>query len=411
MKTLSISVLVLIACPFSILSGQESKSARSTYFADRKPKINSSANHIRGGTAGSKRATGRPRIPTSAETANWTNQNSASQVGSSFTSNFGDQIKPTAYNQNTSMVNFSKLATAPLSATAVAKRITKPTGNETLIAATPLSEFSKTPIMVSAATPATSAATPVTSSVSGGDFFAKVKDTPTLIAPTKAAPTRIASMPFSPFKTLEMAPSGVSPLRRPAKQVREVIEEGIEVVVPPTAESITDEIVRPTPQNSQSEFLPPTIDSNSGSTSKVVPDVTDANIQTNEPEHEYRETFAAEPERVSLEELRVPQRIDSWTEHPPSSMRHVTDHFSPGGQPFARRTHHFENPNYFGVDRHTCCDEWASECNCSGGLKVNPGHLGIPWLGSKENCDSTEPVCKHCRSGRCGRRGCQSCSN
>jgi hypothetical protein len=72
------------------------------------------------------------------------------------------------------------------------------------------------------------------------------------------------------------------------------------------------------------------------------------------------------------------------------------------------------------------CDEWAGMCrgkdldygcssgNC-GGLKAKPGHLGIPWLRSKDNCDYTEPVlgrrqckkCVECDSG-CG---CSSCGD
>ena len=54
------------------------------------------------------------------------------------------------------------------------------------------------------------------------------------------------------------------------------------------------------------------------------------------------------------------------------------------------------------------CDEWdgfcrmrdlEQNCNC-GGLKVNPGHLGIPWLGSKDNCDQTTQR-KRLRDRRC----------
>lgn len=49
----------------------------------------------------------------------------------------------------------------------------------------------------------------------------------------------------------------------------------------------------------------------------------------------------------------------------------------------------------------TCyCDQWAGFCNfkqlnyvyACGGLKMHPGHLGLKWLGSKENCDQTEPL-------------------
>lgn len=49
------------------------------------------------------------------------------------------------------------------------------------------------------------------------------------------------------------------------------------------------------------------------------------------------------------------------------------------------------------------CDEWDGFCECvnleydcpCGGLKAKPGHLGIPWLRSKESCDQTEPLLKN----------------
>ena len=60
------------------------------------------------------------------------------------------------------------------------------------------------------------------------------------------------------------------------------------------------------------------------------------------------------------------------------------------------------------------CDEWEDFCqgkdlehDCAcGGLKVNPGHLGLPWLGSKDACDQTVPLLK--RRGGDG-VGCKSC--
>ena len=76
------------------------------------------------------------------------------------------------------------------------------------------------------------------------------------------------------------------------------------------------------------------------------------------------------------------------------------------------------------------CDEWAGFCrgknlvqNCGcGGLKTNPGHLGLPWLGSTDNCDQTIPLtrkrtcgCKECQAqcnceSSCGATNCSSCS-
>jgi hypothetical protein len=67
--------------------------------------------------------------------------------------------------------------------------------------------------------------------------------------------------------------------------------------------------------------------------------------------------------------------------------------------------------NLFGMDPSESCDEWNGFCNykdldqvCGcGGLKVNPGHLGLKWLRSKDACDQTE---------RCGDRRCnKSCGS
>lgn len=47
-----------------------------------------------------------------------------------------------------------------------------------------------------------------------------------------------------------------------------------------------------------------------------------------------------------------------------------------------------------------CCDEWENFGAC-GGLKANPGHLGIPWLRSKDDCDQAQGRgCRTCRSRR-----------
>ena len=56
------------------------------------------------------------------------------------------------------------------------------------------------------------------------------------------------------------------------------------------------------------------------------------------------------PERVSLDDIRMSQRGNNWTEAPVSQMRDIVDHFSPGGEPFAQRGI-VGNPHYFGVDR------------------------------------------------------------
>ena len=68
------------------------------------------------------------------------------------------------------------------------------------------------------------------------------------------------------------------------------------------------------------------------------------------------------------------------------------------------------------------CDEWEGFCrgrdleqNCAcGGLKVNPGHLGLPWLRSKDNCDQSVPLNKRrgCGCKECQAEGnCESCSD
>jgi hypothetical protein len=74
----------------------------------------------------------------------------------------------------------------------------------------------------------------------------------------------------------------------------------------------------------------------------------------------------------------------AWTPKA-NPMRHVSDRFSPGGEPFAYSVGR-ANPNFFGVNRECACDEWDGFCNC-GGLKFNRGHLGIPALRSNDNCE------------------------
>ena len=77
------------------------------------------------------------------------------------------------------------------------------------------------------------------------------------------------------------------------------------------------------------------------------------------------------------------------------------------------------------------CDEWAGfgrhknleHQTACGGLKTNPGHLGIPWLGSNENCDQTTtrpklfPLkkprlsCKKCQAKENYDSSCSTCSS
>ena len=69
------------------------------------------------------------------------------------------------------------------------------------------------------------------------------------------------------------------------------------------------------------------------------------------------------------------------------------------------------------------CDEWANfgrgrhlefDASC-GGMKAKPGHLGIPWLGSKEDCDERVPLlgnrCLSSRRGRAAEGACETCGS
>ena len=174
-----------------------------------------------------------------------------------------------------------------------------------------------------------------------------------------------------------------------------------------------DQIVRPSPGNTiqiepvqnDVEIVSPPVDYDMISEPETLqPQANQLEVfqqQTVQPE-------AVQAEAASLDHIGMSQRRNSWDERP-DTMRDTVDHFSPGGEPFAVRGLG-GNPTFFGIDRRTCCDEWAGFCNCSGGLKVNPGHLGIPWLRSKGNCDSATGcganLGRNARSG-CG---CASCN-
>lgn len=91
-------------------------------------------------------------------------------------------------------------------------------------------------------------------------------------------------------------------------------------------------------------------------------------------------------------------------------MQHVTDRFSPGGEPFAFSVGRADR-NFFGVDRQACCDEWNGFCNC-GGLKFNQGHLGVRGLRSQDNCEQCGQRTRRqpCRSAQ-NDCGCSTCRN
>ena len=196
-------------------------------------------------------------------------------------------------------------------------------------------------------------------------------------------------------------------------QVEEIIQEA--VVQPPNVSpsefQLPDNVVRPTPGNT-APSSPTVIESAPIDLLPPPEPVTQPQpvTQSQPVEQRYEENFRTdappvEPERVSLDELRMIQQGNRFQERP-NTMRDVVDHFSPGGEPFAYRGY-VGNPQFFGVDRRQCCDEWENMCNC-GGLKSTPGHLGIPCLRSKDSCDTVTPcrLCKHKRRG-CG---CAACS-
>jgi len=151
-----------------------------------------------------------------------------------------------------------------------------------------------------------------------------------------------------------------------------------------------------------------------GNTNPIVSEPAEPVVEAPTTERNFQEVFrqdaSVEPERVSLDHIRMSQQGNSWDEKP-STMRNIVDNFSPGGEPFAQRSI-VGNANFFGVDRNACCDEWEGFCNCSGGLKGNPGHLGNPFLRSKDNCDARKKVLGNGKARRAANGcGCPDCSN
>lgn len=67
------------------------------------------------------------------------------------------------------------------------------------------------------------------------------------------------------------------------------------------------------------------------------------------------------------------------------------------------------NQAMFGVDPEDVCDEWGGFNLCCG-LKLRPGHLGLPWLPGPDPCECVEcklghkkghKKCHKCKSGAC----------
>ncbi len=73
-----------------------------------------------------------------------------------------------------------------------------------------------------------------------------------------------------------------------------------------------------------------------------------------------------------------------------------------------------KNLNFFGIDRHSCCDEWEGLCSCKsvkfgcpcGGPRPKKGYFGIHWLKNKSGAED----CDYCNGGCCkhglGKGGC-----
>jgi hypothetical protein len=246
----------------------------------------------------------------------------------------------------------------------------------------------------------------------GGDFkggnFATLAVKPlALIEPSLS--DRIALAPAAPLESDNSF--------RPFVASSPIQDGAIEITSPDVGQGLgvsPSQIVRPTPDNSASQMLDGASSQPSVSDSPVI-EAPYEPIRSEEPQRDT--TYApqdttqgrlVEPESVSLDHLRMSQQ-ESWQNSRPNTMRHVTDHFSPGGEPFAHRGV-VGDANYFGVDRRSCCDEWGF-CNCNGGLKNNPGHLGIPWLRSrKDSCDAVNPVIGR-HKAKCGCAHCQAAAS
>lgn len=111
--------------------------------------------------------------------------------------------------------------------------------------------------------------------------------------------------------------------------------------------------------------------------------------QLSSPRQTFSEPMVVETTSLDPYAARMRQRSNSlgFEARPQfdDQMQHVTDRFSPGGEPFAFSVGRAD-PNFFGVNREECCDEWYGFCNC-GGLKFNQGHLGVRNLRSNEPCE------------------------
>ena len=182
---------------------------------------------------------------------------------------------------------------------------------------------------------------------------------------------------------------------------QEVAEEIVEVdmlqpEISPQDFPLPNEIVKPSPQNTVQVAEPP---------QPVIESVPPMPVA----DGDFNDEAPRIIESASIDDIRMSQRSNSWDQKP-NMMRDVGDHFSPGGEPFAYRGI-AGDANFFGVDRKSCCDEWAGMCNCSGGLKANPGHWGNPYLRSKDNCDTAKRVFGNHRAKKAARSQSCDCSS
>jgi hypothetical protein len=137
-------------------------------------------------------------------------------------------------------------------------------------------------------------------------------------------------------------------------------QETGEVVQPPNVApqdfAIPNVVNKPTPATSEVQAAPPQVE--------VAPAAMDIREVEYAPAEDVTPQAGMDP--MSIDSYRISQQSEPWAEKS-NTMRNIGDHFSPGGRPFAYQTG-FPNPNFFGVDRNQCCDEWAGHCNCSGGI-------------------------------------------
>ena len=226
----------------------------------------------------------------------------------------------------------------------------------------------------------------------------------------KPPAVRVAKLPTEPLKLeLDAKVEQMSRFQVVGEQVNEVIAAP---KVSAAEFGMTEEIVRPTPDNSNpivseppQPIQPPVNnDFRPATTGKDALVFTEESMELQEGHSVVRENFSVPAEPVSLDDLQMSQRFNSWEEKP-NTMRDIVDHFSPGGEPFAQRGI-VDQRNLFGVDRRTCCDEWSGVCDCRDGLTTYRNNLGAGCHRKSGNCKGCGQ--RHARRATNG-CGCPSC--